>query len=1106
MTGGSLRNLLSAIFACSGLLSAAGMDPLAITFDAREADLVIEAEEPLQGVGFEVFSLGDVNGDAFEDLAFFGGRDPAYHAFILYGTRSIATELDRDRYAHWGTRIESTSGQVWCVPAPVGDVNGDGFDDMIFRRCEVGTFPVESGIVLGSLHGFSVLYGRADMPPDLDPDSIGEALPGFSVRPQNEDMRKALNDDPPAFQDLTGDGFSDIIIGAAQADVGDSKDAGTVYVVFGRPEMPPTIMLSDVGGSIPGLLLRASHPGPVDVRYPRCFGFQAGDGGDLDGDGIEDLLISAPGWEIDGADGHLDAGAVFLLYGAGSLGGQLDLGPSTPARTLFFSTVGARTWAGILYGANSMGSALVAGLGDIDGDGRPDIGLSSVAPHFSPGATAPGGFMVVLGRNARFPQEIEIDSAALAGTVIPSTRSGGGGEIRQLARLGDWDGDNIDEIAVALPAQEITRPDFYGRGAVYVVFGRTPLDGELNLYALSERTVQIPSQGEFGFLGSSIAACDLDGDGRKELAIGEPGQTFDRFTAGSIGSLYVIRGGRDLRGDLALSDFSPKFGAVAGHARVTILGRGFTSRTQVYFGDEEGHEYERLDSRRLWVKAPPALTPGLVTIRVVNEGAEASYATPFEYRDLAIPVVTDIVDPGAPIVRVTNDGAISEQEPFAYLDQYVKRAGDMTGDGMDDLLFVYQSNRKAERPKCVFLLHGGECVPGGIRLSRFERYGTEFYLRRSDVPIGFPEAIGDLNGDRVQDIAMFAEDLGMVYVVFAGPLPKGLQDVDEWIACGNGLWIEEAFLHAPPIRWGGDVTGDGIDDIGFVSGLELEDTESEGDQRFYDLYVVFGRRLFQGRSTIEDEAGSGRAIRVAYSDEYFADRMWKWYVEDLSRAGDVDGDGIADFALVCSSQGEPSPGAGLYLVRGLERSRFRTDLKLGVPREFDASFLWVSGYNRRYGLGRCDGGYDISGDGRPDVLLTDENTRQDPPGRAFVVFGGGARSRSPGSHGHRGGCAPRMHPGEPGRVSQLALGCVFRWGPQPRWVRGHRGDRRPGCHDLAQSSRHGPTEAQAFHPGGCQSGWEARCRGRGLRIELSLCLRRPSRLRRRTGCQRQRGA
>ncbi|MBN1420470.1 MAG: hypothetical protein JXP34_16955, partial [Planctomycetes bacterium] len=109
-------------------------DPLSIVYDVRHADLVVSADTPFQGLGLEVFVLGDVNGDGYDDLAFFGGRDPVLHAFVLYGRPGIPSVVNLADHALWGTRIDSPSGEIWPVPSPAGDVNGDGFDDIAFRH------------------------------------------------------------------------------------------------------------------------------------------------------------------------------------------------------------------------------------------------------------------------------------------------------------------------------------------------------------------------------------------------------------------------------------------------------------------------------------------------------------------------------------------------------------------------------------------------------------------------------------------------------------------------------------------------------------------------------------------------------------------------------------------------------------------------------------------------------------------------------------------------------------------------------------------------------------------------------------------------------------
>lgn len=106
--------------------------------------------------------------------------------------------------------------------------------------------------------------------------------------------------------DLNHDGTDDLIIGAHHADPGDRADGGAVYVIYGRPGLGSTgvIELSELDGEN-GFVIHGINSGDL-------LGASGGPGGDLNEDGIDDLLLGA--W---GADPHgiEEAGQTYVIFG-----------------------------------------------------------------------------------------------------------------------------------------------------------------------------------------------------------------------------------------------------------------------------------------------------------------------------------------------------------------------------------------------------------------------------------------------------------------------------------------------------------------------------------------------------------------------------------------------------------------------------------------------------------------------------------------------------------------------------------------------------------------------------------------------------------------------
>lgn len=224
--------------------------------------------------------------------------------------------------------------------------------------------------------------------------------------------------------------------------------------------------------------------------------------GDVDGDGVPDVVV---GSRSDG-DGGKDAGAAYLVFmnrdlsprssvkiGAGS-GGM----PATEIRPGDFFGYG------------------VAGIGDLDGDGVPDLAIA--APNAEPpGAPAMANqgalFICLLTAAGEVREFVRLDSAA--GLPLANGDSFGQG----LASLGDLDGDGLAELGVGAPGSD----DGAGNaGAFHVI--RLSETGSLrgvDRFSAATHPELLPLEAVDNFGGRGAAAIgDLDGDGAVEVAVG----------------------------------------------------------------------------------------------------------------------------------------------------------------------------------------------------------------------------------------------------------------------------------------------------------------------------------------------------------------------------------------------------------------------------------------------------------------------------------------------------------------------------------------------------------------------------------------------------------
>jgi hypothetical protein len=266
--------------------------------------------------------------------------------------------------------------------------------------------------------------------------------------------------------DTSGDGFADLLIGVyPEAAGGTSK--GAVYLVDGP-----------VGSGAPVSEGGAHFVGEHSVDW---LGVAMAGVGDVNGDGLDDFYLGAPG--NDG--GGESAGAVYLFHGPQS--GEVWVDKADAA--LFGSVAG-----GLAGGA-------LAAAGDLDGDGLVDLVV---------GAT--GGSSRVYVVLSPVQGEMSLDDAD--GLLTSPSASAEAGAA--LIAAGDLDGDGNGDLAIGAPGED-TRDGGPNAGVVY---GVLQWSGE---QSLSSAVIRWEGRAPENRAGSALAAADLDRDGWTDLAIGAPG-------------------------------------------------------------------------------------------------------------------------------------------------------------------------------------------------------------------------------------------------------------------------------------------------------------------------------------------------------------------------------------------------------------------------------------------------------------------------------------------------------------------------------------------------------------------------------------------------------
>jgi len=504
--------------------------------------------------GHSVHTAGDVDSDGFDDVVIGGpGTDSSGMRGHVRVYRGSAGGVELAAHREWqGSQNGAWLG--WAV-APAGDLNGDGFADVVTGAPGVDGPGTDLGLVsafFGGPAGLSSMAGGTlwgdenyrrlgwalETAGDLQGDGFADLIVGGpgTTNPGEQLLYagSALGLVGPIHSmnisgigwatavatagDIDGDGFSDYLVGAPGFD-GDFTDEGFVIV-----------------GYWTGAALQGAHDAKLAPVAEKDFGEAVHSAGDLNGDGFDDIVVGSP------SEGG--TGTVRVYYGSVDFSGEL-IQPDwqfTPAGTEWFGysvasvgdmngdgfddlVVGAPVYSATLWARGAVyvfagsetglsgtprileGLSAFASLGwsvaggDVNGDGCAD--LIAGAPDTN---SSIGEVCVYLGSPAGYGS-------------TPSWTAAGEGDNDyfgwSVAGIGDVDGDGYGDIAIGAPLVDHS-PSKPGVGKVYVYLG-----GPSGLGGLGTTLFPASNWGaQFGF--SLAGAGDVDGDGRSDLVVGEP--------------------------------------------------------------------------------------------------------------------------------------------------------------------------------------------------------------------------------------------------------------------------------------------------------------------------------------------------------------------------------------------------------------------------------------------------------------------------------------------------------------------------------------------------------------------------------------------------------
>jgi Ca2+-binding RTX toxin-like protein len=440
--------------------------------------------------GNAITSAGDVNGDGFEDFisSYWAVDSNGVHqsgsAWVIFGAAGgLPTDWRfSDLNGSNGFRIngEDFQGRMGTSAAAAGDVNNDGFDDII-----VGA---PGNNAAGSAY---VIYGHAGAFATVNTASMNSTV-GVQLHGAASSM---AGGSVAGVGDVNGDGVDDFLVGAANLNSG----SGGAYLVFGGGSA-----LSDGTNLHTGLGAGGVFLAGVTASRQ---GTSVSAAGDFNGDGLQDFIVGAPRSSYSGV-----AGRAYLVFGSASFGQTLDV-----------ATLDGQDGFTILGAANDRAGHFVTALGDVNGDGFDDVAVSTASfVNFSNFTTTPGAVYVLFGAAGGFSSTLSLSSLNGAnGFRITGSNSLG---VSQGVSGGDVNGDGRADILVNAGGQN--NYVIYGRVSFNATFDVTTVDGA-NGFRITGEGYVITSAGDF------------NNDGADDILIGNNNE----FIYGNgTGGAYLIYG------------------------------------------------------------------------------------------------------------------------------------------------------------------------------------------------------------------------------------------------------------------------------------------------------------------------------------------------------------------------------------------------------------------------------------------------------------------------------------------------------------------------------------------------------------------------------------
>ena len=978
--------------------------------------------------GSFVSSAGDVNGDGYDDLiigAFSAdpnGDSYAGETYVVYGgANAPGTDGVLDLGALDGTNgfiltgIDPSDSSGRSVSS-AGDVNGDGYDDLIIGASRANP---NGDSEAGETY---IVYGGANAPGTNGVLDLGalNGTNGFILA--GIDRFDQSGGSVSSAGDVNGDGYDDLVIGANRADPNGNRNAGEIYVIYGGASAPGTggvLDLSDLDGTN-GFILNG-----IDADDQS--GWSVSSAGDVNGDGYDDLIIGA---RFADPNGDSSAGETYIVYGGASA-------PGTGGRFNLSMLDGSNGFTLNGIDADDQSGHSVSSAGDVNGDGYDDLIIAAREGDPNGDSQAGETYLVYGGASAPGTDGV-LDLSALDGSngFILNGIDAGDESGFSVSSAGDVNGDGYDDLVIGAHMADPNGDS--ATGETYLVYGGatgtvslTPVTaqgtaaadnftGNAGADSFTDIATDDVVRGGAGDDRISVTALDFaaidGGTGVDTLVLDGAGLSLDLTGAGHAGvdSVEVF----DLSGTGAntlVLDAQAVFdvteereGGVAsldvlGDAddRVDLSGSSFalsgtvTEDGTTYHVYRDGNAQLRIETGvqvQIPVTAPPVFTsPATANAQENQTAAYMAVATDADGDALVYSLS------GTDAALFTIDATTGEVSFIEAPD--FEAPGDDGGDNVYDIIVTASDGSNSTNHNvAITVTDVNDLVP----LSSLD--GSNGFILTgidpSDSSGRSVSSAGDVNGDGYDDLIIGAYradpnggNSGETYVVYGGastPGSDGMLDLSD-LDGSNGFilnGIDAADESGWSVSSAGDVNGDGYDDL--IIGARRADPNGD---RSGETYIVYGGASAPGtggRFNLSTLDGSSGFILTGI--DAFDYSGWS-----VSSAGDVNGDGYDDLIIGAWRAGSSSAGATYVVYGGASAPGTGGVLDLSDLDGSNGFILNGIDRNDYSGISVSSAG-DVNGDGYDDLIigahLADPNGGFS--GETYVVYGGAS---APGTGG-----------------------------------------------------------------------------------------------------------